>query len=470
MNKFLILLTFLHLALAASITMRNALREQVVIDFKNAIVPIISKKIEHIVVPDIHGKESGIEYWVNNIHVYINAINPAQINIQFIAPSTLRFTGSTLSMRGTARAKAKWSFIQKTVDVSISISNAAISTSIVPISANGKPNIKITELNLGISSGNVHIKISGGLIGKVIDLIVGALKGHIVKYVVSAVQSKVPPIVANEVNRLLNTLPSDIKISDKVYMKYSFPNAAIIKNKFLLTGVVAYFHPAGDPTPPPGPVGPMPETDPQNPKGVQFFLSDYIIRSALNTAFKLSLLTIEVNTKLDNRKVFMKCSVTKLPDFKFANAIKASVDGTCAVTLDADPKPKFQVILSLGLELSEKVKNAILFFYAEKFEIVHIDYKELEPVNIEWFKKGINDVMAAVLVVINGELGQKGIPLPTIKEIDYSDIIQYVADGYTMIGTTPIFNLKMEGEGIILGDSSEEVIVDDQLLEEYSKY
>jgi len=470
MNKFLILLTFLHLALAASITMRNALRNQVVIDFKNAIVPIISKKIEHIVVPDIYGKESWLEYWIDRIHVYITAIKPDQINIQFIAPSTLRFTGSTLSMQGTARAKAKWAFIQKTVDVSIKIYNAAISTSIVPISANGKPNIKITELKLGISSGNVHIKISGGLIAKVIDFIVGLLKGHIVKHVVSAVQSKVPSVVENEVNKLLNTLPSDIKISDKVYMKYSFPNAPVIKSGFLLTGVVAYLHPAGDPTPPPGPVAPMPETDPQNPKGVQFFLSDYIIRSALNTAFKLSLLSIQVNTNLDNRKVAMKCSVTKVPDFKFANAIKASADGTCTVSLDGDPKPKFQVILSINLDLNEKVKNAILFFSAEKLQIAKMDFNMLEPINIEWFKKGINDVMAAVLLVINGELGQKGIPLPTIKEIDYSDIVQYVANGYTMIGTTPIFNLKMEGEGIILGDSSEEVIVDDQLLEEYSKY
>ena len=54
MNKFLILLTFLHFALAVPISMGNALRNQVVIDFKNAIIPIISKQIEHIPLPDIH--------------------------------------------------------------------------------------------------------------------------------------------------------------------------------------------------------------------------------------------------------------------------------------------------------------------------------------------------------------------------------------------------------------------------------
>jgi len=470
MNKFLILLTFLHFALAASITMGNALRNQVVIDFKNAIVPIISKQIEHIVLQDIHGKQNGVEYWITKIHIYVNAINPAQINIEFISPSTLRFTGTSLSMRGTATAKAKWTIFQKTVSVEIGIKNAGISTSVILVPVNNKPNIRITEFKLGISSGNVHIKISGGLIGKIIDLLVNVLKPHIVKNVVSAVQSKVPPLVARSVNDKLNTLPNDIKVSDKIFMKYSFPNAPAVKSGYLVTGIVAYLYPAGDPRPPPGPIAPMPEIDHQNSKGVQFFLSDFVVRSGLNTAFKLNLMSAQVNTKVDNRPISMKCLVTKLPDFKFANAIKASADGTCTVSLDNDPKPKFEVILSIGLELSEKVKNAILFFNAEKLQLIKVDFKKLVDIDIEWFKKKINDVMAAVLAAINGELGQKGIPLPTIKEVDYSDIIQYVSNGYTMIGTTPIFRFKMEGEPIILYASSEEAIVDDELLEEHSEY
>jgi len=450
--------------------MGNALRNQVVIDFKNAIVPIISKQIEHIQIPDMHGKQHGIEYWVNNIHIYINAINPNQINIEFLAPSTLRFTGTSFSMRGGATAKAKWGIFQKTVSAEIGVSNAGFSTSIALVSVNNKPNVRITEFILGISSNNIHIKLSGGLIAKVIELLVNVLKPHVLKYLIPAIQNKVPPLVTRLVNDKLNTLPNDIKVSDKIFMRYSFPNSPAVKSGYLVTGIVAYLYPAGDPTPPPGPIAPMPEIDHQNSKGIQFFLSDFVVRSGLNTAFKLGLMIAQVNTKVDNRAISMKCSVKKLPDFKFANAIKASADGTCIVSLDNDPKPKFEMILSINLALSEKVKNAILFFNAEKLEVAKIEFKMLEQIDIEWFKKKINDVMAAVLAAINGELGQKGIPLPTIKEIDYSDIIQYVSNGYTMIGTTPIFRFKMEGEPVILDASSEEVIVDDELLEEHSEY
>jgi hypothetical protein len=70
-----------------------------------------------------------------------------------------------------------------------------------------------------------------------------------------------------------------------------------------------------------------------------------------------------------------------------------------------------------------------------------LDFKIIKPVDIEWFKKAINEAFAAILVAINGELGQKGIPLPTIKEIDYTDIVQYIRAGFTMVGTTPVFHM-----------------------------
>jgi hypothetical protein len=102
-------------------------------------------------LPDIKGKKS---------HIHVNPINPSQINIQFVGGSTLKFSGSSFSMKRTA--KAKWAFISKTVSVTITVSNAGFSTSIALKAVNNKPNIQITQFDLSISSGNVNIKISGG--------------------------------------------------------------------------------------------------------------------------------------------------------------------------------------------------------------------------------------------------------------------------------------------------------------------
>jgi hypothetical protein len=462
MTRFLIFIVIINVILGATTTMNNALRNQVVIDFKNAIVPIISKQIEHVRLPDIKGKQSGIHYEITNIDIYVNPINPSQINVQFVSGSTLKFSGTSFGMRGSAKAKVKWTIISKTVSVSISISNAGFSTSIALKAVNNKPNIQITQFDLSISSGNVHISVSGGLIGKVINLIVGLMKGHIVSNVVSGIRGSAPGIITKKVNSILDKLPSDIKITNNIYMKYEFPVAPVIRNGYMFTGIVAYLHPANDPSPPPGPMRPIPEFDANNARGVQFFISDYVVRSALNAAFKLNLLYININRKISNRQVIMSCKVDKLPDFAFDNAIQATASGICDVALDNDPTPKFQLLATIQLVLQEKIKNAIIFFSGDKLTFSKLDFKIIKPVDIEWFKNAINEVFKVVLEVINGELGQKGIPLPTIKEMDYTDIIQYIGAGFTMVGTTPVFHINMDEEpGLLFDHSSETVIIED---------
>jgi len=51
----------------------------------------------------------------------------------------------------------------------------------------------------------------------------------------------------------------------------------------------------------------------------------------------------------------------------------------------------------------------------------------------------MNEVLKVLLGVLNSELGRKGIPLAVIKQVDYSDIMQTVGDGYAMVATTPKF-------------------------------
>lgn len=466
MTKLLIFLVCLNVALGISYTMSNALKNQVVIDFKNAIVPIISKEIEHMKLGDIKGKSGHIHYEITEIQVNVNPINPAQISIQFVGGSTLRFSGNSFSMKGTARARARWAFIRKTVGVTMSIDKVGFSTSILLKSVNNKPNIHISQFTVDINSGNVHIKIKGGLIGAIINLIVKMMKGHLVKNVVKGLVDKAPGLIVTKVNTILNNLPSDIRITNEVYMRYQFPVAPNIKDGYLLTGIIAYLHPVNDPSPPPGPISPMPTIDTKFGRQIQFFMSDYVVRSAVNTAFKLKLLTIKINKKLDNRQILMNCLANKLPEFKFNNAISASVSGHCTVSLDNDPDPKFQVFAVLDLELVENIKNAVVFFSANKLSFSQLNFKMIKPVDIEWFKKGINKVFAIILEVINGELGQRGIPLPSIKEIDYRDIVQYVGNGFTMIGTTPKFIIKMEEDAEPLFDySSETTIIPDDATE-----
>jgi hypothetical protein len=61
------------------------------------------------------------------------------------------------------------------------------------------------------------------------------------------------------------------------------------------------------------------------------------------------------------------------------------------------------------------------------------------PIDIQWFKNGINAVLAVVVELVNKMIGEAGIPLPKIKDIDYTDTVQYIKNGYMELGMNPIF-------------------------------
>jgi len=86
--------------------MNDALRNQVIIELKNALFPLIAKEISHIKVKDVKTGDGSIEAHVVNINIHIDALNPSQYSIQFVGSSTIRVPGSALSMRGSAKAEA----------------------------------------------------------------------------------------------------------------------------------------------------------------------------------------------------------------------------------------------------------------------------------------------------------------------------------------------------------------------------
>ncbi len=427
--------------------MKNALRNQVVIDFKNAVVPIVSRQIEHLVLPDIHTKSDGFDITVSNIHININPIQPAQINIEFLAgTSSIRFGGSGFGMSGSAHIHAKWKFISKSMDADVGVRDTSFSTQITMFSNAGKPNINVDNVQVGISGGNVSIHIHGDIINKIIEFVANLLKGHIVKEVVGQIQAKVPPLVTQTVNARLNTLPSDIDISPSLNMKYSFPYAPFVRGDYLFTGISAYIHPKGNPNPPPYEPKDMPEFDPANPKGIQFFISDFVVKSSIDGTFGIGLFTLSLERDMIGHHIKMTCKATQAPDFNFVNAVDVAVSAECAVVFDNDPNNAFTLIADVHVNLKEYMKQAVIFFTIQEAKFTKLDYRQDHPVDIEWFKNGVNDVLAVMVEIVNADLGQRGIPLPVVQGIDYTDTAQYVRDGYMVVGTNPIFHFTTEPE------------------------
>jgi len=421
--------------------MKNALRNQVVIDFKNAIVPIISKQVEHLTLPDVHTKSSGFDIDVTNIQIHINPFGPNQITIQFMpGTSQIRFGGNGFGMGGSAHIHAKWHFISKSMNADVSVNDVGFAAQITLLSNAGKPNIHVDSVGIGLSGGNVHIHIGGDIINKIIEFVANLLKGHIVKEVVGQLQSKIPPLMTTEVNNRLNTLQSDVDVAPHLNLKYSYPYASFVRGDYLFTGINAYIHPKGNPNPPPYEPKDMPEFDPANPKGVQFFISDFLVKSSTDAVFSIGLFTMSFEKDMLGHHVKMDCKATNAPGFAFNNAIDVTLSASCNVIFDNNPANVFTLEADVHVNLKEYMKQAVIFFTIIEAKFTKLEYHQDHPVDIEWFKNGINTVLQVIIEIVNGDLGQRGIPLPVIHGIDYTDTAQYVKDGYMVVGTNPVFH------------------------------
>eukprot|EP00830_Metopus_es_P019061 TRINITY_DN6872_c0_g1_i1.p1 TRINITY_DN6872_c0_g1~~TRINITY_DN6872_c0_g1_i1.p1 ORF type:complete len:479 (+),score=84.36 TRINITY_DN6872_c0_g1_i1:41-1438(+) len=444
MTKFIFFGLFLALALGLKPSMKNALRNQVIVDFKNAIAPIISKKVSHLVLPDVHASKFGISIDITNVYIDVAPFSGNQIGVVFVpGTSILRFSARGFAMNGHAHIRAKWAFITKSFDADIGVRNLGFDCQTSLLSVNQKPNIKVDSLAIHLSGGDVSIHFHGGIVEKILEFVADLLKGHFVSQIVGQLQSKLPPEITSKVNEILNKLPTDIDVGQGLSMKYGFPYAPYVKQDYLFTGITAYIHVKGNPTPPPYEPADIPEFDAANPKGIQFFVSDYIVKSSLDASFAIGMMKVSFEKDVMGHHIKMACKADKVPSFAFINAIDVTVSAQCDVLLDNDPKTKFTLIIELHVNLKEYIKQAVIFFSIGEVKITKIEYKQENPVDIEWFKNGINTILEVITAIVNSELGQKGIPLPVIPGIDYTDTVQFVRAGYLEICTTPVFHFTM---------------------------
>ena len=62
--------------------------------------------------------------------------------------------------------------------------------------------------------------------------------------------------------------------------------------------------------------------------------------------------------------------------------------------------------------------------------------------DLKWFVDGINMILEKTAEIINVLLGQRGIKLPSIEGIDYSDIEESAKVGFIEVLVTPIIHLQ----------------------------
>lgn len=452
MNKFLIPLALLHVVLGLQVTMNSAIRSQAVNNLKNALAPIITERIGELRIDDMQGKASGYTYLIGEINLSPNAINPALVSAQLLGGSSFKVSGKAFAMKGSARGRLRFGFVHRKFKINIGVDEFPFSMEIQLSSVNGKPNIAIRGLGLGLHGSSVHVTVTEKFPPSVASIIAKVMTGTIIDNVKTRLESTVPPGITRIVNNMLNSLPTDLKLADKVFMRCQFQVAPQVRPGYLQTEFLAYLRPFNEHNPLPGPVSPLPPVDAKSPKAVQFFMSDFVVRSALHTLFKLNLMSVLVEKKINGRQAKMTCTATELPTLKFAGAIEGSVTGVCNISLDASASPNVRVSATLQLKLSETVKQAAFFFNVDEFTASQMNFKMFTPADINWFKQSVDQILDAVIEGMNALLGRKGIPVPVPAHVSYGNFSHHVGNGYAMLGADATFNFRADEAEWLVGE------------------
>ena len=447
MNQYWILLIALSVVSGMNPTLRAVLRHQALINFKNAVIPIVNRQIQHIALPDVHEKSSGFDIEVTQGHIDIASLDPNHVNIEYMAGTNfLRYTTTAIILASRVHVHAKSRIISAKVDITADARNFGFSVQIGIVSNGARPNIQVANLIIGLAHSHITIHIHGGFIAHIADFVVNLFKGLIIKEFVKAVQTIVPPAVTNIVNSHLNTMPVDIVVGPTISLKYLCQQTPLVRGDFLYASMLSYIHPIGHDAPPPYQPSAIPEIDGGVPQGIQFLFSDVIVRSSIDSLYNTGRLTLSFERDLLGHHIKIDCSATKSPTFAFVNAIQGSLASNCRVIADGNTANQFHLISDLHISFGVHTNVNGIFFNLQEVKFTKIEYTQEKPSDIEWFKNGVNQVLAVAVQIVNAELGQRGIPLPIIQGVSYTDIGQLVRAGYLAVGVNPVFHFGTEPE------------------------
>ena len=102
---------------------------------------------------------------------------------------------------------------------------------------------------------------------------------------------------------------------------------------------------------------------------------------------------------------------------------------------------EFGVITDLITNLKETIKQQTLYFNIIKLALANMEIDNPHKYDLKWFTDAINTVLATAVEAINALLGQRGIQLPFIGGINYSDIEEYAKAGFIEVLVTPIVHI-----------------------------
>jgi hypothetical protein len=405
------------------------------------------KQIKDINAPDIEGDAGPIHYRVSRIHAGIRDLPAGNVVISLVPNSNqVRIQVNGISGSGSCRIDYKFLFISDGFDGDANIHSVGLSTTMAfGFDGEGRPTASIIQFDLGINNDNINLSFHGSIIGDLVNFLVNVLKPVFVGMVRNMINGAVPPAMNTIINNMIRSLPQSVDIGPNLAITFKIPQNPWVNADYFCVAIAGYVFYKPKPAPPPYDPKPSPDYDPASQKGIQFFLTDYVIKSAMDASFAAGLMNMLFVFPVDDYDLEMDCKANEAPAITFNNDVTVVAKAYCKITAKnkkSGEKMSFGISTDVLANLKERIKDQTLFFEIIKLVISNLKIDNPEKYDLKWFEDAINLVIAQAKDIINVLIGQRGIKLPSIEGVDYSDIEEYSKNGYIEVLVTPIIHIS----------------------------
>jgi hypothetical protein len=448
MKSSILLLLFFTLTLSADKPgLKVAIHHNEITDLKKHIIPEIMSQLKDLNAPDIDlvipGTEIGIK--VHKIHSHLYDILQEDIQVDFIPDSsTVKVLVKDISAYWEANIEANLIVIKRSAYASIHMNNLGFSFQVLSGAKEGRATVQITDFKVDLQKKTFDFIIRGDFFAELLERLANMLEDAAVAIVKAALEQIIPGTLNTLFSFILETIPQKIELGP-IGLTYYIPEPPAIKDNFFCTGISAYLYPVDDPKKPEFEPVDMMDYDPDCGQNLQFFLSDYTIKSAIHAMHEIDILNFNMTTQFLWGDHDFGCWMTEKPEFKFNTSVISYTGASkCKVVLFNEGWFKDNLHFSIGGAIEFKMRQLTtdthIAFLIDIFELsdffVQFPFLDYE-FSLNWLLYLLNDALDLISEEINKHLEKLKLPLPTIDGLGVDDNKEELQEGFLQIAFTP---------------------------------
>jgi len=418
-------------------TMKAALNNPTLTLLKDLAVGQISNNMPDIHMLDFQQNIVVATIIAKNITMHVMPFTPEQVGINLIeGTNDFVIYGNNMTLNGSMALLIKILFSQYNCSGFMQVNNTGFAAHISVFKNGTRLAVDVKSVNITINKDNVNITIKGSGIQNIMNSLIGFFKNYFFDNIKSTMTKMLPDMISNVTNTILGSLPDDVEVMKDVSAKFIFTEPPKVKNDFLITPILTFVHSTNDPNPPPYDPPVLPDLNETCQKGVQLFIGDTIIRTAVETAHKAGILSFHKELNALGFDIKVDCKSNSTPIVTFKNEIDFKGSSYCLAELQLHGTSyKFSLgfMAEVQASLSEVMKNSTIFFNIEKMTVTSLKIVFGMVIDLKTLISFVNMYLEEVRSVINREIANKGIPLPSFPLFDISDITEGMVDRFISV-------------------------------------